>query len=410
MNGVSLLLALASLNVVYSWRAGVDGQQEYILQIEPEIVQTLITRRPGDPPEEILAEIPADAGPFQRLVIMILPKDGTPTKHSAAAEDQFRQILVSASRYASRSLTPATADNSATILWPARAGAGPQQVNGVTTTWQADATGKQQYLVQIDPAVFGGLALGDELYVPVDRAAGRIARFVVSAGAETVARGGSPSATAPPAVGPPTTIPLPRSQFGNAADGSTPAWNNSPNLPPATLPLSTLPQTNLPPGYGNSPATLPPASYPPSNLPPVSGPPNYDQYRSDQFRAPPPSEPINQPRFGQAGASEPQWPSSPRPYGSQYSEPRVANLPPTTVTAGTTAPAVAPSFVPPATTFPQTTLVQPQQDKPWVPLMFVAFALFFSIGGNLYLAYTALEFHSRYRNAIERLRSAARSP
>jgi len=29
--------------------------------------------------------------------------------------------------------------------------------------------------------------------------------------------------------------------------------------------------------------------------------------------------------------------------------------------------------------------------------------------GNLYLAWTALEFHSRYRNAIERLRSAARS-
>jgi hypothetical protein len=50
------------------------------------------------------------------------------------------------------------------------------------------------------------------------------------------------------------------------------------------------------------------------------------------------------------------------------------------------------------------------QDKPWGPLLFVTFALFFSIGGNLYLAYTALEFHSRYRNAIERLRSAARSP
>ena len=52
---------------------------------------------------------------------------------------------------------------------------------------------------------------------------------------------------------------------------------------------------------------------------------------------------------------------------------------------------------------------QPQEEQPWGPLLFVTFALFFSIGGNLYLAYTALEFHSRYRNAIERLRSAARS-
>jgi len=123
---------------------------------------------------------------------------------------------------------------------------------------------------------------------------------------------------------------------------------------------------------------------------------------------------MNPPRFNQTGASEPQWPSNPRSYGSQYGEPRVASMPPTTVRAATSTPAVAPSFVPPTTTypqtsFPQTTIVQPQQDKPWVPLMFVAFALFFSIGGNLYLAYTALEFHSRYRNAIERLRSAARS-
>jgi hypothetical protein len=63
---------------------------------------------------------------------------------------------------------------------------------------------------------------------------------------------------------------------------------------------------------------------------------------------------------------------------------------------------LAPGTLPPGTQLPG-------QEKPWGPLLFVTFALFFSIGGNLYLAYTALEFHSRYRNAIERLRSAARS-
>ena len=36
MNGFSLLLAFASLGVVYSWRTGADQQQEYVLQIEPE--------------------------------------------------------------------------------------------------------------------------------------------------------------------------------------------------------------------------------------------------------------------------------------------------------------------------------------------------------------------------------------
>jgi len=58
---------------------------------------------------------------------------------------------------------------------------------------------------------------------------------------------------------------------------------------------------------------------------------------------------------------------------------------------------------------PQTAAVVAGQDKPWTPFLLSMIALFFSIGGNLYLAWTALEFHSRYRNAIERLRSAARS-
>ena len=51
----------------------------------------------------------------------------------------------------------------------------------------------------------------------------------------------------------------------------------------------------------------------------------------------------------------------------------------------------------------------PKKEQSLGAFFFVMVALFFSIGGNLYLAYTALEFHSRYRNAIERLRSAARS-
>src|SRR5437016_779804 len=168
MNGVSLLLTLASLSVAYSWRAGVDGQQEYVLQIEPDIVQTLITRRPGEPPEEIYAEIPADAGPFQRLCITILPKDGAAARHTTAAEEQFRQILISAARYASRDRGVVAPDNAPTILWSARAGANPEALSGVTTGWQPDASGKQQYLVQIDPAVLSGLALGDEVYVPID--------------------------------------------------------------------------------------------------------------------------------------------------------------------------------------------------------------------------------------------------
>ena len=41
--------------------------------------------------------------------------------------------------------------------------------------------------------------------------------------------------------------------------------------------------------------------------------------------------------------------------------------------------------------------------------LFLMFALFLSIGGNAYLAWTAAEFYSRYRTAVDRLRSAART-
>ena len=53
MNGFSLLLTIASLSVVYSWRTGVDQQQEYVLQIEPEIVQALSAG------EEIFSDVPS---------------------------------------------------------------------------------------------------------------------------------------------------------------------------------------------------------------------------------------------------------------------------------------------------------------------------------------------------------------
>ena len=47
-------------------------------------------------------------------------------------------------------------------------------------------------------------------------------------------------------------------------------------------------------------------------------------------------------------------------------------------------------------------------NKPYLT-MIVTFALFMSIGANLYLGWTAGEYYSRYRLATERLRSASRA-
>src|SRR5947209_20016666 len=138
MNGISLLLTLASLNVVYSWRTGVDQQAEYVLQIEPEIVTALLTGGPRGEGEEIFSDVPPTAGPFARICISILPKDSPAARHTAAAEDQFRQLLLSAGRYASRDRTLPAADAPPAIVWPARPGALPEQSLGVTTGWQPD--------------------------------------------------------------------------------------------------------------------------------------------------------------------------------------------------------------------------------------------------------------------------------
>jgi hypothetical protein len=97
-------------------------------------------------------------------------------------------------------------------------------------------------------------------------------------------------------------------------------------------------------------------------------------------------------------SQQPQLPVGPPQFQPQYPEARVAALPPSPTLTPTTTVGIN-----------NAARTLPQAEKPWGPLLFVTFALFFSIGGNLYLAYTALEFHSRYRSAIERLRAAARS-
>ena len=393
MNGVSLLLTLASLNVVYSWRAGVDGQQEYVLQIEPEIVQALSAG------EEIFSDIPADAGSFARLCITILPKDGIPARHTATGEERFRQLLLSTGRYASRDVSPVTTDAQTTILWPGRAGGTPEQSYGVTTGWQPDASGNQQYLVQIDPTVLSTLAIGDELYVPVDPSAGRPTRFVVKAGRANLPRTGgrSPSQL--------TQVP-----GANPTDRGRNQWNNNNSLDPSR-PASRFNNgfndtqvndgrgTQYPqPGFGGS--TLPPTnSYtgfgqnPPNN--------NGFDFNRTQFgqnpETPFPNYPLQQVANQQPQLPPPQLPNpATRPFNTNYPDARVAGLP----NSGTSNLGFPP--------YNNNGLQRPE-DKPWGPLLFVTFALFFSIGGNLYLAYTALEFHSRYRGAIERLRSAARS-
>src|SRR5205085_2210533 len=114
-------------------------------------------------------------------------KDSAAVKHTIAGEERFRQLLVAAGQLASRDRT-LIAPDSPTILWPGRQGSNPEQTYGVSTGWQPDAAGNQQYFVQIDPAVLSVMSVGDELYVPIEPAAGRINRFIVKAGKDKLPR------------------------------------------------------------------------------------------------------------------------------------------------------------------------------------------------------------------------------
>src|SRR6185369_11170775 len=329
MNGFSLLLTIASLGVVYSWRTGVDQQQEYVLQIEPEIVQALSAG------EEIFSDVPADVGSLARLCITILPKDGIPARHTPQGEERFRQLLLASGRYASRDVAPVTSDPQATIVWPARAGGSPEQTYGVTTGWQPDTNGNQQYFVQIDPTVLSTLSIGDELYVPVDPAAGRLARFVVKAGRGTLPRIGGRS----PALL--TQAPLNVS----TTDSSRGLWNNTNTYDPngqqsrfgngfndrlANDPRGS--QFNQPPGYtqpnyGNT--TIPPAnSYTGfgQNQPSPNG---FDSFRTP-FNQNPEAPPIPNYTFQPVANQQPQLPPplppAQRPFNN-YPDNRVAGLP-----------------------------------------------------------------------------------
>lgn len=414
MNGVSLLLAVASLNVVYSWRTGIDQQKEYVLQIEPEIVQALVAG------EEIFSDVPPDAGSFQRICITILPKDSPITKHTAAGEEQFRQLLLSAGRLASRDRALVAPDAPPTILWPGRPGSSPEQSYGVATGWQPDSAGNQQYIVQLDPTVLSTLSVGDELYVPVEPAAGRITRFIVKAGRETPPRIGGPAQYAQSPTGPLSSA-AGRSRFPGGSTTGASTWGNTtvndPQRPPSQWSGGYAEATSDPRANRfQSPPTSPPHSRgvgfeqpPPAfadSLAPRTGgaafAPATDAYGRSldpSYRNPPVSDLATYPGYNPAAAGQqPQLPGQ-RPFGAQYPDARMAGLPPTSLnTTGAGVPGIS-----------SANALAPNQDRPWGPLLFVTFALFFSIGGNLYLAYTALEFHSRYRSAIERLRSAARS-
>src|SRR5262249_9463567 len=169
-------------------------------------------------PQHIDSDVPLEAGQIQRLCIRI---GMSPVTHTAASEQAFRQLLVSSARTASLDRALTSGDTQTTILWPASGS--PQQAYGVTHGYQPDKDNLQQYYVQLDPTTFRTLAPGDEIHATIDPAAGRVARFVVSAGNQQLPRIATKplaGAGSQPATSMPGTKDRSRFQFTDAGANS----------------------------------------------------------------------------------------------------------------------------------------------------------------------------------------------
>ncbi len=74
MNGIAVLISLAAVGVDYGWQPAADGQLEYIIQIEPSLLENL---KNGD---EIVSEILPEARGVRKFRIRVgngpLPRIG----------------------------------------------------------------------------------------------------------------------------------------------------------------------------------------------------------------------------------------------------------------------------------------------------------------------------------------------
>ncbi|QDU27976.1 hypothetical protein ETAA8_30680 [Anatilimnocola aggregata] len=157
-------------------------------------------------------------------------------------------------------------------------------------------------------------------------------------------------------------------------------------------PLPTAPRNDLFPSNNNNYANNPypnnpqtPAYRPNDQLPPAGNVP----YR--------PTVGSPQDNLAGRGFNDPNMPTGQSAnYGSTSPDNRMASL------------SNAPLSLPPARVDSRGNPLAPgvEPEKPWWTLLFTVIILFFSIGANLYLGWTAAEFYSRYRLAVERLRSS----
>lgn len=285
---------------------------------------------------------------------------------------------------------------------------------GVDFGWQPTADGELEYIIQIEPALLDAMRNGEQIVSEIHPDAAGVRRFRILVGRQQLPREAGvltprPPASAPPIqlsdapqVAPPVGIgPVPSGEASQPKPvprgGAFPSGGLAPptgsEFPlPQRDPFNSVPQPSPLPKQNK--VELTPLGPPPQK--PDSAPtPIPDPDRQSRIRVPDIGE---LPRIGVPAALSPDPASEPLSRTAAYleSETRANDS-----AAGKTA---APTATVPSANNLDGTHSDPA--KPWLPLMLTSLGLFGSIGLNVYLAWIARGFYTRYRALVANLRSS----
>lgn len=438
-------------SVSFGWQPSSTGEQEYYVQIEPTLLRTLAD---GD---EIYIPLRIEAGKVARFVILsgtkelpriaAKPKAGSLPTTTAGLPRTNLQVpsidappLVNSPPASSRApssrmpLPPGSTDTSSTvasrppILPPddTTRARSPYSPSGYANDPAAspysgtELASTQNYPVPPDSPTSGPRFTPSDAMPEISPPRSRTGDYAPGSSTAGGTRGSGASDLYPaPPVGDDTNL-YPPLTGDDRTRGTQPGGYRNTTGPTYEDPRSIQPVGGQQP-IGQQP-TGQQNNGQMGNVQPNNGQVGNGQGNNGQYGMQPPmngqmpvggQQPMQPPIGQQPVGQQNNWQQQPG-YGQV-----AAQMPPTgyqPVYTASVPPQIPPAIVPPTVTPTPTPAVapvaeskaEPKPDLPYFPLFLTTLALMLSIGVNLYLGWTAAELYSRYRLAVERVRSVSR--
>ena len=377
MNAMALMIVAATMGVDYGWHKVADGEWEYIIQIEPALLDTLSKG------QALVSQIPPELKGIRRFRIQIgqgeVPREAVPVQGILGAE--FTQRTSSPTLpYSLPSGTPA---NGGFPLMPGN----PTLARPPYDVYLA-RTSSYDWLkanpILVDP--LENLLLNPSSGFGNDR--------LGNPGTNT-------TWSNPPLRGPNSgTLPIPTNGWSSGQGGTAGAWPNSSfaNRPsPTSLrPGENINRTAWGLDQGNQvTAANADADRFDTRTPYDERHPGDPRVTPAQITAHRPGAPFNGP-LGAVPPAAGMYPPGPPTFPATYPGP-IGALPGALPGNQQTVPHAADDVL--------GTQIPPTQ-KIWWPLTTTVVLLFASLGGNFYLGWLAVDFYRRYREAAWELRSS----